>query len=80
VTGAQDGRPTVDAEPPGDRPADDHDRRCASRRGGDGAGVELGLQHRLHRRQHDREVGRLTPSHHGIDGDLLDGDGAIPWR
>jgi hypothetical protein len=34
----------VDAEPPGDGPADDHDRCRASRRRGHGAGVERGLQ------------------------------------
>jgi hypothetical protein len=70
----------VDADALGDRSADDHDRGSASRRGGDGDGVKLGLQHGFDGGEHDWEVCRLTPGHHRIDGDLLDGHGAIPRR
>jgi Pyridoxamine 5'-phosphate oxidase len=80
VAGAQDGSAAVDADSTSDRPADDQHRRLASRRGGDGARIELRLQHRLHGRQHDREVGRLAAGNHRIDGHLLDGHSAVPRR
>ena len=41
--------------------------------------VERGIEHRLHRRGDDREMGRLAAGHHGVDGELLEG-GLTPER
>ena len=80
VSRAKYRRAAMNAQPVGNRPADDDHRRGPACGSGDGANVELGLQYRLDRRQDHREVVGLAPCHHAVDGDLLYRDRAIQGR
>ena len=64
----------VHADGPADRAVDDQHRPDRHRGGQHAVDVELVVAGRLDGGQHDRQVLGPAAGHHGVDGDLLDGD------